>query len=627
MKIILNGFAPHYENGFAEFAEFHKLDTYDLTVEASIGGDTIKVEKNGKTARVTVAKPYQLFRALVHLKAHAHDEKFALEEPVHFDTAGTMFDGAQANSQMSVQSVKKMLLMLAGMGYNMMMLYCEDTYEIEGEPYFGHMRTRYTVKEFREIDDYAYNLGIEMIPCIQVLGHLPELLKKAAYQDIADTKTVMLVGEEKTYALIEKMILTMKKAFRSNRIHVGMDEAVDLGFGSYFTKHGYRPAPEIMREHMARVDAILKKHEMYPMMWGDMFFRAKSKNPRDSYRDLSIVLDEEDRKSVPENMSLIYWDYYTTDPEFFGAMLDKTKYLTDRVIWASCARNVRTFGAHYTRSEETTMVGMQVCKQKGVRAFFACVWGDDGRESSTFAVLPSLQMTAELVYGDAAPRSLVAERLFATTNLSWEALIAIDALDSVPGVTGENRENISVSRAIMWPDVLLGLMDADLGDYDYYPHYDMLQASFEKSANTYPEFALMFAYYAALCKVLKVKANIGQKLYAAYQAGDRETLTKMRDEILPQLLEDAHALRRAHRAHYFDEYKPIGWEVIDIRHGGVAARLDTAIARLDDYLAGRIAGIEELEEERLSFSGTGKIKQSLEYLKLCTASNLGRMGY
>jgi len=627
MKITLNGFAPQYEKGLEEFSAFHNFDAYDAVVEASIGGDKIKIEKSGKTAKITVAKPYQLFRALVLLKPHVNEERFLHEETCCFDTLGTMFDGAQANSQMSVQSVKKMLLMLAGMGYNMSMLYCEDTYEIEGEPYFGYMRTRYTLKELQEIDDYAYNLGIEMIPCIQTLGHLPELLKKVAYQDIADTKTVMLVGEEKTYALIEKMILTMKKAYRTKRIHIGLDEAFDLGMGKYFGKHGYCPSSEIMKAHLEKVTQLLKKHDMQPMMWGDMPFRAKLKNPHEPYRRLDIVFDEADRASVPDNMSLIYWDYYTTDPAFFGAMIEKTQYLTDRVIWACCSRNVRTFGAHYTKSEITTKVGMQVCKQKGVREVFSCLWGDDGRESSTFAVLPSLQMTAELVYGDDAPRSLVAERLAASTKLSWDALIAIDALDSVPGVTDDNVDNLSVTRAIMWPDVLLGLMDADLGNYDYYPHYDKLQKQFEESAVQFPEFKLMFEYYAALCKVLKVKANIGQKLYAAYQAGDKETLVKLRAETLPTLLEDAHALRKAHRAHYFDEYKPIGWEVIDIRHGGVAARLETAIARVDDYLSGRIECIEELEEARLSFSGTGAIRQSLEYLQLCSASNLGRIGF
>ena len=82
------------------------------------------------------------------------------------------------------------------------------------------------------------------------------------------------------------------------------------------------------------------------------------------------------------------------------------------------------------------------------------------------------------------------------------------------------------------------------------------------------------------------------------------------------------ALRRAHRAHFFTEYKPVGWEVLDIRYGGAIMRLDTAKARLDDYLSGKIDHIEELEEQRLSFSGTGRLRQGLNYLDICSASRV-----
>ena len=43
---------------------------------------------------------------------------------------------------------------LVKMGYDTLELYTEDTYEIEGEPYFGYMRGRYTAREIKEIDVY-----------------------------------------------------------------------------------------------------------------------------------------------------------------------------------------------------------------------------------------------------------------------------------------------------------------------------------------------------------------------------------------------------------------------------------------------------------------------------------------
>ena len=48
--------------------------------------------------------------------------------------------------------------------------------------------------------------------------------------------------------------------------------------------------------------------------------------------------------------------------------------------------------------------------------------------------------------------------------------------------------------------------------------------------------------------------------------------------------------------------KPFGWEVLDIRYGGVISRLDTAIERINEYLAGDIEFIDELEQERLPFT-------------------------
>lgn len=36
---------------------------------------------------------------------------------------------------------------------------------------------KYTERELREIDDYAFALGIEVIACIQTLGHLGQMLQ------------------------------------------------------------------------------------------------------------------------------------------------------------------------------------------------------------------------------------------------------------------------------------------------------------------------------------------------------------------------------------------------------------------------------------------------------------------
>jgi len=61
-----------------------------------------------------------------------------------FDTFGVMIDMSR-NAVMSMEGLKSFLLLLKKMGYNCVLLYTEDTYEVDGEPFFGYMRGRYIV--------------------------------------------------------------------------------------------------------------------------------------------------------------------------------------------------------------------------------------------------------------------------------------------------------------------------------------------------------------------------------------------------------------------------------------------------------------------------------------------------
>ena len=92
---------------------------------------------------------------------------FTMKTYKHF---GVMLDCSR-NGVMKPEAVKRMIDCLQKMGYNALELYTEDTFEVEGEPYFGYLRGRYTGAELKELDLYAAAHGIELIPCIQTLAH------------------------------------------------------------------------------------------------------------------------------------------------------------------------------------------------------------------------------------------------------------------------------------------------------------------------------------------------------------------------------------------------------------------------------------------------------------------------
>ena len=169
-------------------------------------------------------------------------------------------------------ALEKYIDALSKMGYNSLQLYTEDTILVQNEPYFGYLRGAYSVDEIKRLDSYAKSRGIELIPAIQTLAHLKGVTRWSEYASITDTGNILLMGDERTYALIENIVATCRKAYSSQRINIGMDEAFLVGRGRYADIHGNKNRMTAMLDHLKRVCEIADKYNFKPMMWSDMFF-------------------------------------------------------------------------------------------------------------------------------------------------------------------------------------------------------------------------------------------------------------------------------------------------------------------------------------------------------------------
>ena len=77
---------------------------------------------------------------------------------------GVMLDCSRG-AVYSVEMLKKYIDVLKKMGFSSLQLYTEDTYEVEGEPYFGYLRGRYTAEELQVIEEQKqimyYNVRLD----------------------------------------------------------------------------------------------------------------------------------------------------------------------------------------------------------------------------------------------------------------------------------------------------------------------------------------------------------------------------------------------------------------------------------------------------------------------------------
>ena len=308
---------------------------------------------------------------------------------------GVMLDCSR-NAVMSVAELKNFILTLKKTGYNCLQLYTEDTYEIEGEPQFGYRRGKYTKAELKEIDAFAKKNGVELMPCIQTLAHLNQIFRYPKYQKINDANDILLVDDERTYALIEKMIATCAECFTSRNIHIGMDEAHWLCRGRYFDLHGASNRFNVLLRHLSRVSQIAEKYGFKPMMWSDMFFCIAGKGEYYHKKKIPRPVMEK----VPENVQLVYWDYYNENPEIVDCMIEHHLDFKRNVWIAGGAWKWRGFESDNRKSLSQTKVLLCSAKKQGVNNILLTMWGDNGGECSPYAVLPSLVYAAECAKGN-----------------------------------------------------------------------------------------------------------------------------------------------------------------------------------------------------------------------------------
>ncbi len=498
---------------------------------------------------------------------------------------GVMVDCSR-NGVLTVDAVKRYAQIIKKMGYNTLMLYTEDTYEINNNPYFGHLRGRYSKAEMKELDKYCNEIGIELVPCIQTLAHLNCMFKwEAQYGEVKDCDDILLCEEEKTYALIEDMFASLSECFSTRKIHIGMDEAYRVGLGKYFQLHGPADRFDIINKHLHKVCEIGDKYGFEPMIWSDMFCKL-AMDTENQYADVDTSAIKE-KASLPENISLVYWDYYSTDYDHYTRMLKTNKLFGRKVYFAGGAWTWSGFAPRNQFSIDATKAAVDACLNEGIDGILITVWGDDGNECSPFAILPSLMYASECAKGNKDMES-IKEKFREITGCDFDSFLMLDKV-ATPG--GKHRG--TADRYILYNDMFMGMRDymCSPEDADYYKAL----AEEIKNAEGKGEYKYIFDVCQALAEVLEIKSTIGIRTREAYQNRDMDKLKEIVADC-KELIKRIKNFHNTHQARWFKDYKPHGFDIQDIRMGALLQRTESCMKRLEMLISGEIVEIPELDE-------------------------------
>ena len=548
-------------------------------------------------------------------------------ESLSFERILPMIDCSR-NAVPKTETLKKFIRAAALLGYNALMLYTEDVYEVTEEPYFGRLRGRYSEAELKELDRYAGVFGMELIPCIQTLAHLDAIFKWPEYEGRKDWDNILNLADERNYALIERCVAACRNAFSSRRIHVGMDEAYMLGRGRYLDQNGYRPSSEIMKEHLEKVLEICGKYGFQAEIWSDMFFRACTKSH--TYYDPEIEITEEVKAAVPKDLTLVYWDYYSVDAGRYERMFRNHEKLTDRISFAGGTSSWYGLIPMTRFSLNAAATALKAASGHSVREIIVTMWGDDGAACPLFSVLPTLVTYAEGAWNGRTDDARVSEVLKAIFGLDLAAFLELEVLEDLPGRTSFGKKPLNPTRYLFFQDVLQGKYEAHVpeGAEAHFRRESERLVKYTESG-AFGDFRYIGETAAAFAEVLAEKAELGRLIRQCHAARGEEAREGMRallERRFPPLRAALSYFEKAFRTEWMTENKPFGYEVMDVRIGGVEARIRYAEDVLRDFTEGRTDRIPELEEAVLPVrkpeEGDGVLIKENRWSNVVTASVL-----
>ena len=470
-----------------------------------------------------------------------------------FKEVGVMLDVSRGPVY-TVDFMKKRIRQFALLGYNQIQLYAEDVYEAD-VPYFGYLRGKYTKQEIKTLVEYAKIFEIEIIPCVQVLGHLEQFLSWRINNNIKDTPSVLLCKSDETYDFLDKILSSLKELFQTDKINIGMDEAFDLGRGSFIQKYGFHNQTSIFYEHLEIVRELCHKNGFNKIkMWSDMFFEIlKNKNSDNSLGEMEVT--ELYKEVVKPDIEICYWNYWSTNINEYDTMLDRHYKITNNV---SSALGINQWGvpSFVPSMDICSKLLLESSRKHKVDNILFTVWNDDGgyvnHETTTLGILSRSEMTFGYNACDDAYKMIFGYDKNFMLKLCNISMLKID------------------TAALMWDDPLYQIYLKNLSINNNIEEYEK-QLS-EKLVISGDQSKASYRYGLALNKYLVTKLNLNHKLLK----NGLDFISV--DEIL-KMLNIITNVEDTFRDQWLETNKYQGMEVIQMRYAALKMRYEELLRR------------------------------------------------
>jgi hexosaminidase len=270
---------------------------------------------------------------------------------------GTMVDMSEG-PLLRVADIKRQIDLMARWKSNQYYFYNETTIALDGLPPAAP-GARMTKNDVREIIAYARARHIDVVPCLELYGHLHDLFRREQFSGLADFPHGVEFNPDdpRVQKLIANWVEQYTQLFPSPFVHVGFDETWQLQQAA--AKGAGAPAA-IFLQQLKNVGGLFQQHGKTILAWADIMVKFPD-----------IV------KQLPPGIIAVAWFYDPTpDPEYRRWL---QPLVTDHVphLVAPGVNGWSEIAPDYNLTFENIDTFVAAGRRSGAMGVMNTIWSDD----------------------------------------------------------------------------------------------------------------------------------------------------------------------------------------------------------------------------------------------------------
>jgi hexosaminidase len=326
--------------------------------------ESYKIDVTAGKVKITAKSSAGLFYAvqtLAQLIEGTGDKAFLPEVEIEdwpsLAYRGFMMDMSHAQLP-KIEEIKHQIDFLSRWKANQYFFYSEASIELEGFPLLM-ANARYTKAQVREVIEYAKARHIDLVPNMELYGHLHDLFRLEHYSDLSVIPHggEFKPGDPGVKPIIESWVKQIAELFPSEFFHIGFDETWLV---EQEAKKVNVAPEELYIKMLKQTTDIVEQQGKHPLVWADMLQKFPSIIPR-----------------VSKNTIAVPWHYFPLQEKEYDKLLSPFANANIDMVVQSASVNWAWLVPEYGISFKNTDLLIKAGKKYGAIGFINSGWTDD----------------------------------------------------------------------------------------------------------------------------------------------------------------------------------------------------------------------------------------------------------